>query len=225
MRIALFFILLALVSCNPRNRKWVNQDKNHCSSSGINLTSRISGDTLQIKFSNAGQSTKFLFVSYLNNRFQYNKYLLRKSKEHSEVTISYVPITKYVHTVKSDVVRIVDEAILTPQQVTYDFLEISPDSSITIQFKISSIKRLLQSDSIYVIDPKDFSIIKPNMIPFRESQQQSVSLVFAIFCEKKWLTIKGAEYDRRSKGLFLRNAIDYDILKMKIFPTSENVSK
>lgn len=90
---------------------------------------------------NTTKDTLYFFSSYLQQQFLSSKYLHRIDLNKRNYKLSFLPVVPYVFTKYSDVVTTTDEAIMSNQQIVYDFVKLLPNSSKEVEFKYSDLFR------------------------------------------------------------------------------------
>jgi len=110
---------------------------------------------------------------------------------HDTIIASFKPILKYLGTVKTDVLIIDDNSILSEKQAIYEFLEIPPKKEISIKF-----------------DKKQL-----NEVPYYE-KGKTLNLKFAIYENIDLLKVQGVEYDKKYQKPFIDQAKNYKVVEI-----------
>lgn len=142
-----------------------------------------------VKLINKSSKNKYLLTSYLNNRFTYNGNLY--TTKNDTILVSFKPILKYLGTVKTDVLIVDDNSVLTEKQVIYKFLELLPNKEISIKF-----------------DKKQLS-----EVPYYE-EGKIINFQFAIYENIDLLKTQGVEYDKKYQKAFIEQAKKHKIVEI-----------
>lgn len=132
------YLIVAILFLSSLNAQTLRSDYCKCEIKGskipdqstinkISLTSNYLEGKLHLKITNNSKDTIYIFKSYFDNGISNSEYLYRYDKKSNTVNISFVPLLPYLSTKYSDRI-VLNDRIITDNQVVYDFYKILPFS-------------------------------------------------------------------------------------------------
>ena len=183
------FLSLILSSCRTKNTAFSYSDSKVQKDKGIAIKMVSDDEYVIAKLMNISSKDKYLLTSYLNNRFTYNDNLYTTKGD--TIIASFKPILNHLGTVKSDVLIVDDNSVLTEKQAIYEFLKIPPNEEVSIKFDKSEVNEVsnYEKGKIFIFE-------------------------FAIYENVDLLKLRGVEYDKRYKKAFIEQAKDYKLAEI-----------
>lgn len=184
--ILILFILLS--SCGLKKNETSSNDLIVQEDKDISVKTSYDNEHIILKLFNKTSKKKYILTSYLDNRFTYNDNLY--TIKNDTIIANFKPIYKYLGTVKTDVLIVDDNSVLSKKQAIYEFLEIPPTTEISIKFYIKHLSKT----------------------PYYENSN-ILNFTFAIYENIDLLKVVGVEYDKRYQKAFADQAKNYKIVE------------
>lgn len=182
------FMFILFSSCAVKKTNLSSNDITVKQDKSITINTVSENNYIIIKLVNESSKSKYLLTSYLNNRFTYNDNLYATKED--TLIASFKPILKYLGTVKTDVLIVDDNSILTEKQAIYKFLELLPNKEVSIKF-----------------DKKQLS-----EVPYYK-EGKAINFQFAIYENIDLLKVQGVDYDKKYQKAFIEQAKNYKIVE------------
>ncbi|MET3981623.1 hypothetical protein ABIB62_004239 [Mucilaginibacter sp. UYP25] len=188
---------------------------------------------LKISFYNPTVDTLYLFSSYLQHQFISSKYIHRIDRKHKIYKISFLPLVPRLYVKYSDNV-INDNAIVSQNQVVYNFIKFPPLTKIDIELPYDTlfshskeidnvsedynVKSLNKYSKSIPFKPYTFDLFKSNyQLNFEFAIYKSVNLL----CNEKAFYLQEAAFDQQSKS-FQTIKLRYNVKLIKENPSCKS---
>jgi len=171
-------------------------------------------DSIKITFENLTLRPLFLFKTYFNARYVNSKYLFRCDEKRKVFKYSFLPLIRYLNTIKSDKLIISDEAVVSNYQSVYDFYEIMPNEKIVVSLNYLSICNKLKNERKNIRDFDPRKIKKSNVREIITTDINDFKLLFefAVYDSVNLLMKKGEEL--RNSANFHRQSKSFKMISL-----------
>lgn len=211
----IFLVVIKLHSQTIRYCECKNADTFNVSKFPFKETSiHVLEDSINfnIKIINTSFDTVYLFSSYFGNFFYGSEYIHRVDKKNKIIKVSFTPLIPYLFTKYSDVIQ-ADNAIVSHNQVVYDFIKMQPGSQYVFQIP----KFILLNKRIGVDDFDIYSLNKfmtnfhfrKTKISKRKIKKYKMVVEVALYknvsflCFESNYYLKELEFDKETKLFYI----------------------
>ncbi|MEP0262317.1 hypothetical protein [Dokdonia sp.] len=185
--------------------------KNH-TDEGFSIKVEKNNKELTFLFRNETTDTLYVFKPYFKEEFINSKYLNRINKKKKIKKLSFLPLTPYLSTTKSDRIIVGERALVTNGSLLYSFIAIPPQTELE---KVIIIKNDIEEYS------KDFDIKNYNVfnkIKWKKRKDcnkgYNYMLEFAVYKDVKNLC--SSDYYFNMPNEFNNKALNYEVFSLII---------